>query len=225
MDSNLSDIPPITPKRQRLADQVYDALCNLIIDNKLAPGQRLREAEVADVLEVSRTPVREAFARLEQQHLLERDASGRYFVARWDKRTLWEVATLRGALEGLAASLVSETLSPEDFHHLEGIIMQMEANLGRGDSDRLISLDFQFHSYLWSRTRHEILRRVLEERKAQVLYFMCVTKPNDEANYPETHRQLLEVLREGNPRKASEAIAQHVLETAERADTSPEQDE
>ena len=98
MDSNLSDIPPITPQRQRLADQVYDALCNLIIDNRLAPGQRLREAEVADILEVSRTPVREAFARLEQQHLLERDASGRYFVARWDKRTLLEVATLRAPI-------------------------------------------------------------------------------------------------------------------------------
>jgi DNA-binding GntR family transcriptional regulator len=93
----------------------------------------------------------------------------------------------------------------------------MEAALRRGDVDRLVTLDIQFHSYLWSRAGHRLLQQALEEMQAQVRYFMYLTRPGDEAGYPVMHHKLLEVLRSGDVDRAVEAVREHILVTAERA--------
>lgn len=216
-ETGLPSLPSIVSHKQRLSDYVYDVLCEYIVKGKLTPGQRLREAEVADALDVSRTPVREAFALMERQHLLERDPTGAYLVATWDRQALWEVATLRGRLEGLAARLASERLKPADYDFLQSIIMQMSAAYLRGDLDALIDLDIEFHNYIWSCTGHSLLYEALNNMKAQVRYFMYITRPGDEATYADTHQELLEALREGDPDSAEAAIRVHTEDTAKRA--------
>jgi DNA-binding GntR family transcriptional regulator len=213
----LSRLPAVTTHKQKLSDSVYDVLCEYIVTGQLRPSQRLREARVAAALEVSRTPVREAFAKLEAQHLLERDSTGGYLVASWDKTVLWEVATLRAALEGLAITLACTRLTPADFDYLQSIILQMDGAYQRGDYDRLINLDITFHSYIWAHTGHTLLTHQLEEMKAQVRYFMYLTLPGDEKDYAASHQELLDVLREANVEKAVSAIREHTHTTAERA--------
>jgi DNA-binding GntR family transcriptional regulator len=95
----------ITQKGQSAAEFAYEALCKAIVEGELKPGQRLREVEIAESLGMSRTPVREALRRVEEQHLLHKQLNGAYFVAEWDTTTVLELATLRGALEGLAIRL------------------------------------------------------------------------------------------------------------------------
>lgn len=213
----LADLPAITAQKQKLSDSVYDVLCEHIVTGDLPPGQRLREARVAAALDVSRTPVREAFARLETQHLLARDATGAYLVASWDRQVLWEVATLRAALEGLAISLACTRLAPADFDYLESIILQMDGAYRRGDYPRLIDLDITFHSYIWAHTGHTLLTHQLEEMKAQVRYFMYLTLPGDEKDYAISHQQLLDVLRRADVDQAVATIREHTQSTAERA--------
>ena len=155
-----SDLFPTVERPQRLSEHVHNALSEAIVEGKLPPGERLRATQMAEALGVSRTPVREAFVRLKQQRLLRSDASGAYYVAEWDRQTLWEIATLRAALESLAFSLAPPNLSQEDFYHLEGIIRQMEemdADPESGDYKRMAQYDFQFHGHVWSRTGHGLL--------------------------------------------------------------------
>lgn len=222
LDFNLS---PVEAVRTRLSDSVFDALCDAIVEGSLAPGERLPEARIAEALNTSRMPVREALAKLEHRHLVERDANGTCLVARWNRQHLWEVATLRGALEGLVVRLAAAQMTAEDADHLEGIITQMERALDRGDYERLIFLDIQFHSYVWSCTGHRLLQETLEEMKPQVRYFMYVTRPGDEQAYPETHREVLDVLRTGDADRAEAIIREHTLTTAERAMARLEADE
>jgi DNA-binding GntR family transcriptional regulator len=203
--------------RTRLSDSVFDSLCDAIVDGTLPPGERLPEARLAESLDTSRMPVREALARLEKRHLVERDASGTCVVARWDRQHLWEVATLRGALEGLVVRFAAEKFTAENADYLEGVITQMERAVQRGDYDRLIQLDIQFHNYIWSCTGHRLLQEALEEMKPQVRYFMYMTRPGDEETYPQTHREVLDVLRAGDPDQAEAVIREHTLTTAERA--------
>ncbi|MCJ7623289.1 MAG: GntR family transcriptional regulator [Anaerolineaceae bacterium] len=209
------------PKSRRvvLSDHVYEALCEQIIAGNLTPGQRLREAQIAQSLGVSRTPVREAFAKLEAQNLLHKDASGAYYILHWDEKTLWEVATLRGVLEGLAIQLACPGFTPEDYDILNGIIHQMEAAKRRKDSDRLIALDIAFHRHIWSRCGHSLLWQTLEDMKARILYFMYTTRPGDEADYPITHHELVNLLKENNQSKANKTIQKHIHLSAERAIT------
>jgi DNA-binding GntR family transcriptional regulator len=210
-------LSPIQTKRSVLADHVYEAVCQHIIAGKLVPGERLREAQIAEALGVSRTPVREAFARLEHQNLLTKEASGAYYVRRWDQKSLWEVATLRAALEGLGIQLACANFSTEDYVRLEEIIRSMEIAHERGDDERLIALDIEFHSQLWAHYGHALLQQTLEEMKAQVLYFMYITRPGDEQYYPTSHHQLVEIMKSRNCELASQTIQEHIRLTAMRA--------
>ncbi len=216
----LSDLFPTAARPQRLSEHVYKTLSEVIVEGKLPPGERLREKQMAEALGVSRTPVREAFARLKQQNLLSSDANGAYYVAVWDRQTLWEAATLRAALESLAFSLAPQNLSPEDFAHLEEVIQQMaemDANPAMDDYKRMALLDFQFHTYVWSRTGHELLEQALENIKPQAHYYMYLTrKARGPLNYAERHRILIEFLKQGDRSQVNEIMLDHILPSSEK---------
>jgi len=216
----LSDMLPTVARPQRLSEHVYNVLSEAIVEGKLPPGERLRETQMAEVLEVSRTPVREAFARLRQQRLLSSDASGVHYVADWDRQTLWEISTLRVALESLAFSLAPENLSEEDYQYLEGIIQQMgemDAAPASDDYKRMALYDFQFHSYVWSRTGHELLEQALENIKPQAHFYMFLTRQAGQADYAKKHRVLIELLQHGDRSKVNEIMLDHILSSPERA--------
>jgi DNA-binding GntR family transcriptional regulator len=217
----LSDLLPTVDRPQRLSEHVYIALSEAIVEGKLSPGERLRETQMAEALGVSRTPVREAFVRLKQQRLLSTDANGAYYVAVWDKQTLWETATLRAALESLAFSLAMQNLSQEDFDHLEEIRQQMgemDADPTSGDYKQMALFDFQFHTYIWSRTGHDLLEQALENIKPQAHYYMYLTRQaHGPLDYAERHRILIEFLKQGDRSQVNEIMLDHILPSAEKA--------
>jgi len=218
--AELTDLFPTVSRPQRLSEHVHSALSEAIVEGKLPPGERLRETQVAEAMGVSRTPVREAFVRLKQQRLLSSDASGAYYVAEWDRQTLWEIATLRAALESLAFSLAPQNLSQEDFDHLEGIIRQMgemDADPDSGDYKRMALFDFQFHTYIWPRTGHDLLEQALENIKPQAHYYMYLTRQAGQTDYAEKHRILIEFLKQGDRSKINEIMMDHLLPSAEKA--------
>lgn len=102
------------------ADVVYELLRSLIMDGRLASGQRLREVEMAQKLGVSRTPLREAFTRLIANRLLERTSSG--VVVADVKSALGGILSIRVALESYATRLAVPRLGEEDFKVLEASI-------------------------------------------------------------------------------------------------------
>lgn len=217
--AKLSDLLPTVDRPQRLSERVYHALSEAIVEGKLPPGERLRETQMAEALGVSRTPVREAFARLKQQRLLSSDASGAYYVAELDRQTLWEISTLRAALESLAFSLVMQNLTQEDFDHLEEITRQMgemDADTARADYKRMALFDFQFHTYIWSRTGHDLLEQALENIKPQAHYYMYLTRQAGKLDYAERHRILIEFLKQGDRSKVNEIMLDHILTSTEK---------
>jgi DNA-binding GntR family transcriptional regulator len=216
----LSDRLPTVERPQRLSEHVYNSLSEAIVEGKLPPGERLRETQMAEALGVSRTPVREAFVRLKQQRLLSSDASGGYYVAEWDRQTLWEIATLRAALEGLAFSLAPQNLSQEDYDHLEEITRQMgemDADPNSLDYKRMAQYDFQFHTYIWTRTDHALLEQALENIKPQAHFYMFLTRQAGQTDYAERHRILIEFLKHGDRSQVNEIMLDHILASSEKA--------
>lgn len=217
--SKLSDLLPTVSRPQKLSEFVYDALSEAIVEGKLPSGERLRETQMAEALGVSRTPVREALVRLKQQRLLSSDASGAYYVSEWDRQTLWEIATLRASLESLAFSLAPQNLSQEDLIYLEGIVQQMgemDANPEDVDYKRMAQFDFQFHTYIWSRTGHDLLEQALENIKPQAHYYMYLTRQAGQIDYAERHRILIEFLQQGDRSKANEIMLDHIFQSTEK---------
>jgi DNA-binding GntR family transcriptional regulator len=216
----LSDLLPAVARPQRLSEHVYIVLSEAIVEGKLPPGKRLRETQMTKALGVSRTPIREAFVRLKQQRLLSSDATGAYYVAVWNRQTLWEIATLRTALESLAFSLAPQNLSKEDFDYLEGIIRQMgemDADPASADYKRMALFDFQFHTFIWSRTGHDLLEQALENIKPQAHYYMYLTRQAGQTDYAEKHHILIEFLKQGDRSHVNEIMLDHILSSSEKA--------
>src|ERR1700684_2994819 len=84
------------------------ALRDLILSGRLRPGERISELQAVETTGVSRTPVRMALVRLEEEGLLEAIPSGGFMVKAFTERDIYDAIEVRGALEGLAARLAAE---------------------------------------------------------------------------------------------------------------------
>ncbi len=117
MSSNDAEVPLVLTPERRVVDQVYEYLRARIVDGSLSPGARIVERALTS-LGVSRTPIREALKRLEQDGLVVCLPHRGYRVrsaSAEDGRRVYEV---RRALEGLAGELAAERATPEDLNSM-----------------------------------------------------------------------------------------------------------
>jgi len=116
-----------------LQRNVLVRLRDMILRGEFAPGERLAEAQLADLLAASRTPVRYALATLEQEGLVEAADTGGYLVRRFTPREIADAIAVRGLLEGMAARLVAE----------HGVSRQLAGDLAAclDEGDRILAND------------------------------------------------------------------------------------
>jgi len=126
-------------------------LRELILGGELSPGQRLSELAVVERLGVSRTPVRAALARLQEEGLVEAIPSGGYAVRAFSEQEVNEAIELRGVLEGLAARLAAEKgADARALAALKTCLAQIEVlvtapELSQADFERYVELNEVFH--------------------------------------------------------------------------------
>ena len=101
----------LTRKRTRLADDVYEQILSAILSGEIFPGERLIQETIANQIDVSRTPVREALLRLEQEGILEAAGRGGFQIRDISEREIRDLYTVREAVEGFAARLLAGRLS------------------------------------------------------------------------------------------------------------------
>jgi DNA-binding GntR family transcriptional regulator len=136
--------PPIIA-RTPLRDEVYRQLSERIHRGELAPGTRVRDTQIAAQLGVSRTPVREALLRLVREGVLEADMGRGFSVCRLDAAEMRETGSILSSLEGLALQLSGE-IPPARLARMGEI--DRELAVTRGDADRCIALDEEWHCTL-----------------------------------------------------------------------------
>jgi DNA-binding GntR family transcriptional regulator len=131
--------------RTPLRDQVYGEILDRIYRGDLPSGSRVRDTEVAGQLGVSRTPVREALLRLAREGVLDADMGRGFSVRPLDASEMRETGTILSMLECLALQLSSE-IPAEQLARLGEIDRELAAI--RGDVDRCIALDEEWHQTL-----------------------------------------------------------------------------
>ncbi len=118
--------------RSGSADRVYDTLRQGILDGRYAPGTRLGEADLADSLGVSRTPVREALRRLGSEGLLATLPNKGARVRTWTAGELGDIFDLRALLEGHAAARAATRVTDADINVMNNLVTRMEAATEEG---------------------------------------------------------------------------------------------
>lgn len=149
--------------RTLLRDDAYRMIRDAIVDGTLAPGERLNDAELARWLGVSRTPVREALARLEEAGLV-RTRPGRYtMVTPLDLRAARDAQSVVAAMHELAVREAAPNLSAGELDAMRTANARFAAALRGGDVDAAIAADDEFHAVAVAACANAAVRAVLEQ--------------------------------------------------------------
>lgn len=139
------------------ADALRDAIC----EEALPPGAWLREVALAEALGVSRTPVREALARLEEEGFVVRERGAGARVTTVSLEDMSVVYQVRGSLESLAARFIAARIAPEGVAVFESLQDEMRAAAADGDSHAFSRANVRFHKQLSLSAGNAYLSRLL----------------------------------------------------------------
>lgn len=218
---------------ERLADRVYRAVRRAIGDGDLLAGARLVETEVAEMLGVSRTPVREALRRLESDGVLASEPHRGFAVVDLleDAAVVYQV---RQRLEGLAAQLAAENITVPTLKELDHVQVQMERILDDDAPEtlhELAVLNSVFHDTISEAASSPRLRRLVKDLVPQYVSRQVVTLYSAEQRREsfEGHRQILDALWRRDGELADRLVQEHLekgkqvvlAQLARRRDTVP----
>lgn len=199
------------PKPNR-ADAAYEHLKGEILGNRLPAGFQATEPDVAEGLNMSRTPVREALVRLKDDGLIDlipRHGVRVLPVSPDDMREIYQILT---ALEPEAAAGVAESgLSDAQYAELEAATSDMQRGLDAGDLDAWAAADDRFHrtllSYSANKRMAAILNRLFDQAHRARMVTLRLREPP--AQSTDEHRAILEAMRSGNARKTRSVFRAH----------------
>ena len=162
-------------EQRTLADMVTARIRDAIRQGELQPGQRLTEPELADSLDVSRSPVRVALARLKSEGLIVGDSSR--YVWRPTPDDVDEVFSLRNALNALAMRWLSEEgrLTDGDYTRLQSLIDELEKQAERKmmmSPASIIAMEEAFWGHLHKISGHNLVARLWRQTSSQWHFFM-----------------------------------------------------
>jgi DNA-binding GntR family transcriptional regulator len=232
-NESLAQILSPTVKRS-LADDVAERLRNAITHGQLAPEEPLREAELSELMGVSRGPIREALSHLEREGLVVIGPTGRKYVARLSHQDLDEVYSVRRALERLAVEYACMRATSEDLDKVQAVVDAMASAIERGISAKeAAELDLRFHDAVFQSARHKRLLDYWATLRPQV-YIFVLSRNVASADFRDAavrgHQELLNLIKARNKQRALDLIEEHmrfaydyVIRTYEHPGAEPDQ--
>lgn len=215
-----------SPERGRgLAEQAHLALREAILNHQFPPGTRLSVPEMARRLGISRSPAREAIARVADEGLARMEPNRGAVVTTIRVGDLVEIYSLREVLEGLACRLACERLTQENGAELSSIVEAHEIAVTEGNVERHYELDQRFHGTIRRVAGNGRLSDTLDRLQGQIRVAMRTTHRSSggmKAAVAE-HRAMLDALLNRTPEEAEQAARRHVSRLlGELRDTSEE---
>ncbi len=198
---------------QSLQERTYEALRAAILSGELIPGARLYEPVLAERLGVSRSPLREAVRRLQQDGLVEGRPRAGIYVAKVSPEEVEDVYRLRAALEGTAAALAAERMTERELSELQRILDRLEAPDSLPDEVVVRDSD-RFHEVIHRGAHSQRLSSLLAQLYGQIAHFRNLTLrvPGRAQQASHGHAALLRALIERDPVAAERLMRDHVDE-------------
>ena len=196
-------------------DQVLDRIRDLIIEGEYRPGSRLYIEEVADQLNVSPTPVREALRQLETEGLVASRPHRGVVVTDWSFERIYETHLIRRVLEKLAAELATPRITDEDLDTLERLQAETTTSLEQLDYRRVRRLHREFHGVLYRAAEAPQLTTFLQMLWARLPFDSIGSVPRLLERSLEGHADLLEALRARDAVRAGQSMEQHMTTNLE----------
>jgi phosphonate utilization transcriptional regulator len=215
MPASSPDTFPAPP----LSARVHRELEREILTGRVAPGEKLVEEEVADRLQVSRGPVREAFRALEQAGLVRTGRNRGVFVREVSLAEADEIYEVRAGLDELIGRLVAARLTAAQLATLRALLARMEVAARTEDVDGYYPLNVEFHDLLARFTGNQTLVASYRILVNQLHLYRRETLARGSGSFPTSAREHLEIvdaLAEGDAIKAGQLLYDHAMRSRER---------
>lgn len=192
-----------------LRDEIYILLRNELISGNLAANQVLRVQDLADSLEVSKTPIHDALNRLVKDGLIESLNRG-FRVKRFSKKEALDTYLVRERLESLSAGLAAQNRNLHDIAKLEHILASIES-CPAADFVSHIQADLALHERIAQIANNEALSQAISQLSNRMLGFRVVTKDeNSNLITKEQHENIVQAIASGNVEAAQKAMRDHI---------------
>lgn len=189
----------------------YSTLKSAIVTNRLPPGSVVSEEEWARTLRMSRTPIREALNRLEQQRLVRRVRNHGMFVAAISVNEFRDICEVRALLEGNACRIAASRVHKADLDRFEREFKKLDVQRpSASDVRRADEIDHAFHTFILEAAGNQQVISIISQLNDMIMRLRSALTPSRYAESLAEHRAILAALQEGDPEPAAMAMHRHM---------------
>ena len=198
-------------QRATTPDGVYSVLRTAILDGMVPPGGQLRETHIAADLGISRSPLREAMTKLEEEGLIVKIPYRGSFVVEVSAQDVAEIASVRALVEPYAAELSSEALRGPERPRLMQIVEELHAATERSDIPASIDAHLRFHRLFYDFSGNSVLQNMWSSWETKLRLYLST----DHRSYSDLHEIALEherlgrVALEGDTEEFRQELVRH----------------
>jgi DNA-binding GntR family transcriptional regulator len=205
-------------EKSALRFQAYKAIKDKIIHLELRPGEKIFEGVLAESLNVSRTPVREALLMLEHEKLVVCSDSLGFHVRRFSRKDIREYFALRNAIEEFALSLVMDNVTREEVETLRTNVAAGEKIVASGDIAAIIDCESEFHEIIYKAAKSDLLFETVSALVSRFQWFraLALSVPGAAASSLSQHLKMVDFLEAKNMKGLKKLMRSHLDEAENR---------
>jgi DNA-binding GntR family transcriptional regulator len=200
------------PTSQNLHEATFQALRSLLVEGKIAPGSKLNERELAESLNVSRTPIREAIRRLAADGLVELIANRGAIAVQLTIEDVIHTFDVIAQLEGYSGELAAKNITDSALSELEALQYEMMASYARRDLSSYYKLNLQIHHLINQAANNPVLTTLFSQVNARIeaLRFRSNQNGVKWEKAVEEHQEMLDALKARDSARMRKIMVAHV---------------
>ena len=203
---------------QLLKDRVYETIKESIINLSFLPGEQLIEQRLADALGVSKSPIRDAFQRLEQEGLVHSVPYKGCFVADISTRECRELFQLREALEHYCLEYGLDDYTEEDIAEFKQLMDSALSHMNHNDENAAVHTHLSFHYLIIKKSDNRLIASTyanMNDKMRRYIEIIIRSDPNRVSHSSKQHRILLEAIVEKKKERALRLLSAHLASVLE----------
>jgi DNA-binding GntR family transcriptional regulator len=195
-----------------LTEKAYDMIKDAIVTCKLKPGDPLVEAKMAKQINISRTPIRESFKKLQNDGLIVIIPTKGAFVADIKRQDIEELFVLREVLECTALKISISRISKKDLAEVESLLIKAEKDIAAGDFESSVKSDLKLHELIIGNSGYRRLAQFIDILKTQLLRtrYLGTTVTGRTRRSIQEHKAIVNAIRNKDIDSASELLKTHI---------------
>lgn len=199
-------------------DLVVDVIREAILSGELEPGERLLQDDLAERLQVSSTPVREALRQLESEGILQSSPNRGVRVAEVDWQAVREIYLIRADLEALATRMAVPRLTAADLKQLGTLHAQIEDLIRRNELKELRRLNYELHICIYQAAGMPELLKIIRSLWTKFPWDTLHVLPNRAFMSADEHARLIAAMTAGEAEQAGQLMREHIEISARELD-------